>query len=230
MNLAIMQPCYLPWRGYFALMKHADLFVHLDHVPLPQGRSFQTRIAIKTAKGRQWLSLPVLHETDQRICDVRFADERWRRKHWLTLEQTYAKSAPIVEDLYAQSWTHLADFNIALVDRLAQRLDVVRPSRRSSQMIFEGHGTDLILNLCKQLGATRYLTGHGARNYLDHHAFETAGIEVLYLDYDLSPYPQPHGEFDPYVTVLDVLAHAEQPHRHIDATLVPWRQFLLQAA
>lgn len=230
MNLAIMQPCYLPWRGYFALMKHADLFVHLDHVPLPQGRSFQTRIAIKTARGRQWLSLPVLHETDQRICDVQFADNRWRCKHLLTLEQSLGQATSIVADLYEQTWTHLADLNIALIHRLAQKLDVVRPTLRSSTMSPAGHGTELILGLCRQLGAQRYLTGHGARNYLDHEAFDRAGIEVMYLDYDLSPYPQPHGEFDPYVSVLDVIAHAAQPQAHIGANIVPWRQFLMQAA
>jgi hypothetical protein len=230
MNLAIMQPCYLPWRGYFSLMKHADLFVHLDHVPLPQGRSVQTRIAIKTARGRQWLTLPVRHESHQRICDVQFADDRWRRKHWQTLEQTFGDTAKIVEDLYATTWTHLADFNIALIDRLAERLNIARKTWRSSTLGIEGHGSDLILNLCRQFGATRYFTGHGARNYLDHEAFERAGIDVMYMDYDLSPYPQPHGDFDPFVTVLDVLAHAPNPQQHIAANAVHWRQFLMQAA
>jgi hypothetical protein len=229
-NVAIMQPCYLPWRGYFALMRIADVFVHLDHVPLPQGRSYQSRIAIKTAGGRQWLSLPILHEHGQRICDVAFADDVWRRKHPLTLRQTYGRAADAVTDIYERSWTHLADLNIALTQRLAHTLDLSRPTLRSSQMNVPGHGSDLILNLCRTLGATRYVTGHGGRNYLDHEAFERHGIQVNYLEYDLSPYPQPHGAFDPYVTALDVLAHADEPQRYISAALVPWRHFTKQAA
>jgi hypothetical protein len=161
---------------------------------------------------------------------VQFADDRWRRKHWQTLEQTFGDTAKIVEDLYATTWTHLADFNIALIDRLAERLNIARKTWRSSTLGIEGHGSDLILNLCRHFGATRYLTGHGARNYLDHEAFDRAGIDVMYMDYDLSPYPQPHGDFDPFVTVLDVLAHAPNPQQHIAANAVHWRQFLMQAA
>ena len=230
MDVAIMQPCYLPWRGYFALMKLAHVFVHLDHVPLPQGRSVQTRIAIKTAHGRQWLSLPVRHESNQRICEVQLADDRWRRKHAMTLAQTYPNAHSTVANLYEREWLHVAELNIALTQGLAQVLDIGRPTLHSSQMNAPGDGSDLILNLCRTLGASRYLTGHGARNYLDHAAFDRCGIEVLYLDYDLSPYPQPHGVFDPFVTVLDVLEHAANPAKHIDARLVPWRQFTAQAA
>ena len=181
MNLAVMQPCYLPWRGYFALMKMADVFIHLDDVPLPQGRTYQTRIAIKTSHGRQWLSVPVHRESNQLICDVQIVDDGWRHKHRRTLAQ--------------QLRTHTA-------------------------------GWQKILDLCRATGATRYITGHGARNYFDHEAFEAAGVDVMYLDYDLAPYPPPHGDFDPFVSVLDVLAHAAHPADCIGARLVPWQEFL----
>ncbi len=226
MNVAIMQPCYLPWRGYFALMNLADMFVHLDHVPLPRGRSFQTRVAVKTAQGRVWLTQPVRHGADQPICHARFADDRWRRKHLATLRQNFPESVQLVAGLFEQSCTHVADFNVAASDRLAQALGISTPSHRSSDLQISGKGSELILGLCRQLGATRYLTGHGARRYLDHESFEAHGIEVSYLDYDLSAYPQPHGIFDPYVTVLDVLQHAPDPRLHIGAAVVPWREFM----
>ena len=205
MNLAVMQPCYLPWRGYFALMKMADVFIHLDDVPLPQGRTYQTRIAIKTSHGRQWLSVPVHRESNQLICDVQIVDDGWRHKHRRTLAQQLPQSSPLVDDVYERPWSHLAALNIALADRLADALDI---------------------HLCRATGATRYITGHGARNYFDHEAFEAAGVDVMYLDYDLAPYPQPHGDFDPFVSVLDVLAHAAHPADCIGARLVPWQEFL----
>jgi hypothetical protein len=100
---------------------------------------------------------------------------------------------------------------------------------RSSDFSADGAGWQKILNLCTMTGATTYITGHGARHYFDHETFEAADIEVCYLDYNLSPYPQPHGPFDPYVTALDVLAHASDPAACINADLVPWRKFLNDA-
>lgn len=230
MNLAIMQPCYLPWRGYFALMSRADVFVHLDDVALPQGRSLQTRVAIKSATGRQWLSLPIAREPNVAICNARLADDRWRHKHAATLHHAYGPAAEVVLDVYDRPWEKLCDLNLALIDRLATALDICPPIHRSSSLSITATGSDRILALCKKLGATRYLTGHGSRNYLDHDRFEDAGIEVLYLDYDLSPYNQPHGPFDPFVTVLDVLTFANKPKRHITAQLVPWREFTARPA
>lgn len=228
MNLAIMQPCYLPWRGYFALMKRCDQFVHLDDVPLPRGRSYQTRTAIKTATGRQWLSLPVKREPDQLICEAHLQGDAWSRKHLATIKQELPSAAKLIAPFYENSWTHLATLNIALAEHLARTLGIVRPTHRSGELQARGGGSEKILNLCKILGATRYLTGHGGRAYLDHKAFEANNIEVVYLDYDLTPYPQPHGEFDPYLSVLDALAHADDPASTINAELIPWRDFLAQ--
>lgn len=226
MKLAVMQPCYLPWRGYFALMKHADLFVHLDDVPLPQGRSLQTRVAIKTAQGRRWLTVPVHHQAGQLICDVTIAEGLWRTKHLRTLQQELPRSAHIVEDLYSREWNRLVDLNVQIISRLADTLHIHVETIWSSALQFSEHGWRKILAICRALGATQYITGHGARNYFDHEAFEQAGVDVLYLDYDLSRYPQPHGAFDPFVSVLDVIAHAPDPLQFVDAALVPWRTFL----
>jgi hypothetical protein len=230
MNLAIMQPCYLPWRGYFALLRLADLFIHLDDVQLPLGRSLHTRVAIKTPRGREWLSLPIERHTNQTIADAPLANDHWRRKHRATLRQNLPAAAELVADLYDRPWSRLADLDIAFTDRIASHLGITTPTCRSSEFAVESNASDRILELCRTHGATRYLTGHGARNYLEHEAFDRAGIEVAYLDYDLSPYPQPHGEFDPYVTILDLLNHVINPVTFINARLVPWRDFISVAA
>lgn len=91
--------------------------------------------------------------------------------------------------------------------------------------------TGRLLALCRALGATRYVTGHGALAYLEHETFEAAGIAVEYLDYDLSPYPQQHGAFEPYVTALDVLANTgAEAAAHVNARAVPWGEMLARGA
>lgn len=221
-----MQPCYLPWRGYFALMRSCDVFVHLDDVALPSGRSVQTRVAIKTASGRQWLTVPVSRVRGQHIRDVAIVDGPWRRKHRRTLEQELPRAATLVDDLYGTPATVLADFNLALIGRIADRLGIRVPSVRSSALGVPGHGSDKIIGLCQRLDARTYVTGHGARHYLDHERAQRLGIEVRYLDYDLTPYPQPHGGFDPYVSVLDAIERAPNPAAVATGRLVPWRSFL----
>lgn len=228
MKLAIMQPCYLPWRGYFALMNLTDVFVHLDDVPMPQGRTYQTRIGFKTANGKKWLTVPVRREGTQMIRDVEIVDGPWRSKHVRTLRQELGDAADIVADLLGRPWTHCADLNIALAMRMAEAFGLRRSATtfRSSDCHVQEKGWRKILNICKVTGATQYITGHGARHYLNHEAFEDEGIDVCYLEYDVTPYPQPHGAFDPFVTGLDVLAHAPDPASCIGATLVPWRDFV----
>jgi len=227
-----MQPCYLPWRGYFALMQLADLFVHLDDVPLPQGRSYQTRTTIKTPAGACRLSLPVRRRGGEVIRDACFADDAWRRKHLASLRQHLPNAVEIVAPIYAQPWTHLAPLNVALAAAVADAMEVRTPTRSSTSLDsldMASHGSDRILEICLATGASVYLTGHGGAGYLDHERFEAAGIEIRYLEYDLSPYPQPHGPFDPFVSALDVLEHAPDAAGRLDAELRPWRAFLASA-
>ena len=88
-----------------------------------------------------------------------------------------------------------------------------------------------MLAICRALGATRYVSGHGGLDYLDHEAFEAAGIAVEYMDYDLSPYPQLHGAFEPYVTALDTLANlGPAAGQHVNARTVPWREMQARRA
>ncbi|MCP3905640.1 MAG: WbqC family protein [Planctomycetes bacterium] len=230
MKVAVMQPCYLPWRGYFALLRLADVFIHLDDAPLPRGRSYQTRTTIKTAQGVRRLSLPVRRQADQLIRDARLAGDSWRRKHLASLRQHLPRAAEIVAPIYEQRWTHLAELNVALAAAMAEALAISTPTRSSSSLDVTGRGSDRILDLCRVVGATVYLTGHGGAGYLDHELFESEGVEIRYLDYDLAPYDQPHGPFDPYVTALDVLEHAPDAARRIGAVLRPWRAFLATAS
>jgi hypothetical protein len=240
--IAINQPCYLPWRGHFALMKAADVFVFYDDVQFTSNtsRSFSARVQLKTTQGRRWLTVPV-HKSGrfgQRIDAVEIAEDgRWRARHADAVRQALreaphaASIEPVLSMLTDRSWAHLAELTITTTRLMAERLSVRAELLCASALGIGGSGSGRVLAICQALGATRYVTGHGGLDYLDHEAFETAGIAVEYLDYDLSPYPQQHGAFEPYVTALDLLANTgPDAPAHVGARAVPWREMLARRA
>lgn len=211
--VVISQPMYFPWVGLFEQVALADVFVHYDNVQLPQGRSFMTRVQIKTASGTKWLTAPVKRETGQLIQDVQLVHTAdWRRKHLATLEQAYAHSPyrdemlGLVDSVFQATGDSLSEMNITLIERIAKYLKIETRFARASEMPSESSGTQKLLELCQRFEATTYVTGHGALNYLDHDAFEAAGIGVSYMDYRRVEYDQPHGGFTPYVSILDAIA------------------------
>jgi len=240
--VAINQPCYLPWRGHFALMKTADVFVFYDDVQFTSNtsRSFSARVQLKTAQGRRWLTVPVRKSGrfGQRIDAVEIAEDgRWRARHAGAVREALRQAPhadciePVLSALTGRPWEQLADLTIATTRLMAERLSVKAELLRSSALGIGGSGSGRVLAICQALGATHYITGHGGLDYLDHEAFEAAGIAVEYLDYDLSAYPQQHGPFEPYVTALDLLANtgADAP-AHVAARAVPWREMLARRA
>ena len=240
--VAINQPCYLPWRGHFALMKAADVFVFYDDVQFTSNtsRSFFARVQLKTAHGRRWLSVPVRKSGrfGQRIDEVEVAEDgRWRARRSAAIREALRGAPlaggiePVLGALAGGAWARLAELTIATTRLMAELLGIRRETLRSSALGIGGGGSERVLAVCRALGATHYVTGHGGLDYLEHEAFEAAGIAVEYLDYDLSPYPQQHGAFEPYVTALDVLANTgPEALAHVNARAVPWREMLARRA
>jgi WbqC-like protein family len=240
--VAINQPCYLPWRGHFALMKTADVFVFYDDVQFTSNtsRSFFARVQLKTAQGRRWLTVPVRKSGrfGQRIDHVEVAEDgRWRARHGAAIREALraapcvASVEPVLGALTEGAWGRLAELTITTTRLMAELLGIRRETLRSSDLGIGGDGSARVLAVCRALGATRYITGHGGLAYLDHEAFERTGIAVEYLDYDLSPYPQQHGPFEPYVTALDLLANTGPTALdHVNARTVPWREMAARRA
>ena len=239
MVVAINQPCYLPWRGHFALWKQADVFVFYDDVQFTSNtsKSFFARVQLKTAAGRRWLTVPV-HKSGkfgQRIDEVTIADQRWAGRHAAAIREAFrgAPHAATVEPVLAalQGWERLAELTVATTTVMAELLGVQRDALRASALGVAGSGWERVLGICRKLGASRYVSGLGGLDYLDHEAFDAAGIAVEYMDYDLSPYPQLHGAFEPYVTALDTLANlGPAAGAHVTARTVPWREMLARRA
>ncbi len=227
---------FLPWIGLFEQVRLADVFFHYDDVQLPQGRSFMARVQIKTADGVAWLTAPLDRKRSGKLInEVVFAADDWRERHLKTLRHAYGRALhfaamfDLVEAIYRHQTESLAEFNIHATETIARCLGFMPEFRRSSQSNVGGASTQRLVDLCVAAGADTYVTGHGALNYLEYDKFETRGIAVRYMDYKRTPYPQLHGEFTPYVSILDAIANVGTAARDLVASpSVPWRNGVQQ--
>jgi hypothetical protein len=233
-SLAVSQPMFFPWPGLFEQARLADMFLHYDDAQLPQGRSLVTRVKIKTPIGPQWLSAPVLREAGQQIRRTRLdRSQDWRSRTLKTLRLNYARApfveemTGIVEEVLRMGHELVCDLNVAAFERICRYFGIWPKFGLTSETLAHGSGSERLLNLCRALQADVYVTGHGARAYLDHEAFERAGIEVRYMDYERAPFPQLWGAFDPHVSVLDLIANQGQRGASVlRSGSLHWRHFL----
>lgn len=238
--LVISQPMYFPWIGMLEQLRMCGTFIHYSDVQFVR-RSFSQRVQVKTSTGMKWLSVPLrdVHR-GQRIDQVVIDDrEDWQRSHCDLLRQAYAgaefrsEMLKLVEEVLSQRYLSLAELSIASTMALARYfgLDSGRRFLDSRVLGVSGTSTDRLVAICSQLGVTHYLTGHGARHYLDHDRFESNEIMVLYAKYGLNSYPQQHGPFTPYVTALDLIANCGKAGvSYITGQTTYWRQFLASTA
>jgi hypothetical protein len=225
---------FFPWAGLFEQVQSADIFVHYDDVQLPQGRSFSTRVQIKTHAGSQWMSVPVRRKHGQLICETIVEESQvWREKMLTTLTHTYARAPFRVDMLHIAETTlrlptcNLGELCIAGIEALARYFGLLPQFLRSSSLGINGTSTRRLVDITSALGGTVYITGHGARQYLKHELFEQAAINVEYMDYQRRPYPQLHGAFDPHVSALDLVANLGPNGRAmLCSSTIPWKNFI----
>lgn len=215
-RLAIVQSNYIPWKGYFDLIRSVDEFVLFDDVQYTR-RDWRNRNVIKTAQGPTWLTIPVQTTGNylSPIKDIVVTDPDWAARHWKTIAAVYGKAAcfgwfaerfePIYTDL---SETHLSRINRRLLDAVCAALGIqTRLSWSMDYAMVEGR-TERLVGICRQAGADTYLSGPSARDYIDEACFQAAGIDLQYFDYTGYPeYPQLHGPFEHGVSIVDLLCH-----------------------
>jgi hypothetical protein len=211
MQVAIHQPQYLPWLGYFDKIDQSDLFVILDNVQFKKNE-WQNRNKIKTAQGWQWLTVPVLHQSREKIGDVRINNKvDWKRKHLHALQTNYHRSPyfrdyyPFFEGLYKKDWLALSLLNCTIIEYLTETLGMKRKMVLSSQMKLRDDPTGRLIDICKVVGADTYLTGKGGENYLALDRFEEASIKIIFQSFQPPVYPQLYGSFEPALSVIDLL-------------------------
>jgi hypothetical protein len=212
MKVAVIQSNYLPWRGYFDIMHDADVFVFYDDVQYTTN-DWRNRNRIKTSNGLIWLTIPVGNQNDRRICDVEIRDRAWARKHWTSIEQSYRRTpgfprcGDFLRGIYTQPWESLSALNQELITTIATDFLGIRAAIRDSRQ-FDLCGTrgDRLLMLLQQVGATEYVSGPAAKEYIDVEAYARAGVRVQWKDYSTYPeYPQLHGPYAPDLSVIDLL-------------------------
>jgi hypothetical protein len=225
---------FIPWVGLFEQVKLADIFVHYDDVQLPQGRSFMARVQIKTPSGITWLTAPIDRVRSGKMINETFlvSNTDWRSKHLKMLQYSYSKAPyfdPMFElarTIYAYPDDNLAVFNRHAVEHISQWLGIGRNFRVSSELGVDGQSTQRLVDICRYFKADTYVTGLGALNYLDYSQFESNCISVRYMNYEKTAYLQLHGEFTPYVSILDAIAHCgHEASRLICSGSVYWRDY-----
>lgn len=214
MKVSIHQPQYIPWLPYFLKIAESDRFIFLDTVDF-QKNGLQNRNQIKTGQGAHWLTVPVQQRLGQKIGETAIQNTiDWRRKHFLTLQQSYGKAAAFaeyasaLEALYAREWNNLAELDIAVTLQMMAWLGIDTPTVRSSAMAATGTASDLVLALCREAGATEYISGAGGKDYLKLEDFERAGIAVTFRGMPaMDPYPQPFPKagFVANLSALDII-------------------------
>ncbi len=212
-RIAIMQPGYLPWLGFFELMCHCDLFVFLDDVQYTK-RDWRNRNRIRTYNGWQWLTVPVFNrnKSGQLIRDVRINNYgSWQKQHFKALQIHYGKSKfsnlflPEFENIYSKKWDKLLDLNVELILLLAEMLLIKIPWVFSSQLNIKSKKSERILEICKLLNADELYDSKAASDFLDLSLFEKEEISVKFQDFVHPVYDQVYKPFIPYMSVIDLL-------------------------
>ena len=234
-KVVISQPMYFPWVGLLEQVRLADVFVHYDDVQFVKG--FYNRVQVKTDRGAKWITVPLKdRHRGQKINEVKIDDSQdWRKRHYDILRQAY-REAPykdemlsIVDEVFGIRAKSLVDISKASVMALVKYFELDKGCEflGSSQLGVPGKSNQRLRDIVLHVGGHVYITGHGAKNYLDYELFERSGIEVRYMKYECKKYPQLYGPFTPYVTALDLVANfGKQGKEMIVSGTIPWMEFI----
>ncbi|HWL27083.1 MAG TPA: WbqC family protein [Ureibacillus sp.] len=212
MKIAIHQPNYLPWIGYFDKLDQSDCFVFLDKADVSKGSLFN-RNYILTPNGKLLLTVPIKRD-ERSIHLVKINNLRnWRMKHWASIEASY-KKAPFwhlyqdrFKQIYERDWEYLSELNIALITLICELLAIdVKFFRESEFHCDFGKSSERISNIVATLGGTVYISGKGGKNYNRREDFEQKGIQLLYQHFTHPAYDQQWGKpFTDKLSILDLL-------------------------
>jgi hypothetical protein len=212
MIVAVHQPQYLPWLGYFDKINRADIFVLLDNVQFKKNE-WQNRNRIKTANGRQWLTVPVMYKYPQLINEVEINNkDKWQHRQRQAIISNY-KKAPywslleeFFEEIFSSKWQYISQLNIHVVKRLAELLGITTPIHIVSELgEFPEDPDERLIALTRHFNADTYLAGGGGKGYMNMEKYAERGIEVIFQEYKHPVYNQLFGDFKPFMSVVDLI-------------------------
>ena len=224
-----MQPTYLPWIGYFAMMDSVDVFIILDSVQFSK-RSWQQRNQIKTKSGAEWLTVPVISKGKkyQLISDVKIDySNKFPESHINMIKQNYGKSTFFEEysedyfNILRKKNENLSRLSIDLILLIRDLLNIKTEIKYSSDFSTKGLKDELLAELCEHVGATEYISPPGSKVYLnDSDSFIKRKIPIKYFEYKHISYSQLHGEFIQYMSVIDLLFNHDTHSKTISSKLI----------
>jgi len=232
-TIVISQPMLFPWVGMFEQIRLADIFIYYDDVQFSKG-SFTNRVQLKNEKGSEWMTIPMVKDhLGQNINEVAISDHTdWRNKHLNQLERCYSQAEyfeemiTLVQAIYNIQSNNLSEVTVASMKAICDYYDLTQTKKiyLSSEYDFKGKSSERVLDCILYFNSTHYITGHGAKNYLDHELFDEKGIDIEYMNYKKIPYPQLFGEFTPYVSILDLIANCgKKGNKYICSDTINWR-------
>lgn len=212
MILTAHQPVYLPWLGLFHKIYLAETFCLFD-IAQYQTKDFNNRNKIKTNSGPIWLTVPVNSKEhfNKKICDIRIQPDPARRKHIKSIRFAYAKAPyfdsyyPAIEELLSRDYTFLTDLNYDMLKYFMEALGINRTMVKASDYSFTGSKSNLVLDMCVKLGADKYIFGALGKDYAEKDEFQKQGVDIYFQDYQHPAYVQQHGDFAPYMSIVDLL-------------------------
>jgi len=211
--LTAHQPVYLPWLGLFHKIAISDAYCYLDNVQY-QIQDFNNRNKIKTANGAIWLTVPIKAKgyMDKQIKDIEIDYSiNWRQRHWKSIYLNYKKSpyfykyADFFEDVYKKEWVYLTDLNEYMLKWFLKELNIQTKHYKASELDFEGHKSDLVVDMCKKLKADVYVFGALGKDYAEEDNFNKEKIKLYFQDYKHPVYSQLYGDFIPNLSIIDLL-------------------------
>lgn len=222
MRVGIHQPHYLPWLRYFEKIARCDVFIVLDNIQYSKN-GWQNRNKVKTADGATLLTVPVHDALGESLDSVRIDDSQpWRKKHWRTIQQAYAKAPYLsmytdsLSSVYERPWEYLNELNRHMLELFVKAIGIDTRIVHASELNVPGVATERLINLIRTVGGNRYYSGAYALDaYLDADSLERAGIALDLQQWTAPVYPQGHGTFIPDLSIVDLLLNCGPGSRNI---------------
>jgi hypothetical protein len=213
MKVAIHQPNYLPYVGFFHKLSLADTFVIMDDTQYD--KKFTNRNKIKVPGNWIWLTVPINKKhkfVANKIVEIN-NEENWQSDHFEKINRSYSNSKffkknykAFFEKIYSKKWDHLFTLNYELIIQLIDWLDIKIEVIKESELNVKGNSTERLVNISKKIGAETYVSGIGGKEYMNEKMFETNNIKIEYQNFQCPKYKQVfNSEFIPNLSIIDLL-------------------------
>ena len=221
-KIAILQSNYIPWKGYFDMIAAVDELIVYDDMQYTK-RDWRNRNQIKTPQGVQWLTVPVRQKGKfaQKIRETEIDGCKWQADHWKSISMNYRKAkyfyevADWLECLYQNEYQTITNLNLEFISAVCDFIGIKTKISKSWDYRLNEGKTNRLVSLCQQAGATEYVSGPAAKDYIETNFFEDAGIQLTWFDYEDYPaYPQLWGGFVHGVSILDLLLNCGRDAKH----------------